>query len=207
MFSRLLATRKSVIEDRIGDIFEQRHDLSIIVHQTNLYHIFGSGIASEIKKRYPYAYAADCKTTKGDRDKLGSFTLGYDVKLMGPDIINLYSQDGISATHRTTHYAAMGKALFDLERWICDNRHPDDQTVGIPHGIGCGLAGGDWNVVRPIIESAFGNSAIKAVICRLPSKKKEFVKNYLYPCPHHCQHDDTSWCVDADLIIRDRDYP
>jgi hypothetical protein len=87
--------------------------------------------------------------------------------MMRPTIINLYSQDGISATHRTTHYAAMGKALFDLEKFLRAH-DPSDQDVGIPYGMGCGLAGGDWAVVLAIIESAFEKSPVRVVICKKP---------------------------------------
>ncbi len=150
-----------MIQDRVGDIFEQK-DLTHILHQANLYRTFGSGIAKEIKTRFPYAYHVDQLTHHGARSKLGWFTIGEPpMGKSGPTIINLYSQDGISATQRTTHYAAMGKALFDLEEMM----NEEDIVIGIPHGLGCGLAGGDWHVVKAIIWSAFAKSPIKVVVC------------------------------------------
>jgi len=161
-----------MIEDRIGDIFAQK-DLSHIVHQANLYRTFGSGIAKEVKARFPYAFQVDQITGHGDRSKLGWFTVGCPPEGSGlPFVVNLYSQAGISATQRTTHYAAMGKALFDLEE-ILSPGDPEDPiyVVGIPHGLGCGLAGGDWKIVRAIIESAFAESPVRVVICQLPATR------------------------------------
>lgn len=156
-----------MIENRIGDIFAQK-DLTHIVHQANLYCTFGSGIAAEIKVRYPYAFEVDRVTHKGARSKLGWFTVGRPPEGSAlPFVVNLYSQDGISATQRTTHYAAMGKALFDLEEILrSDDLEGEKRVVGIPHGLGCGLAGGDWEVVRAIIESAFAKSLARVVICQ-----------------------------------------
>lgn len=148
-----------MIEQRAGDIFEQK-DIDYIIHQCNLFWTFGSGIAAEIKKRFPWAYEADCKTVYGSKSKLGWFSIA-EGKV---GIVNIYSQNGISATHRQTNYAAMGKALFDLEGMYNENK----VVFGIPFGIGCGLGGGDWKVVRPIIESAFGESPVRVVICKLP---------------------------------------
>lgn len=155
-----------MIKERVGDIFEQK-DLTHIVHQANLFCTFNSGIAAEIKKRYPYAYHVDCQTHKGARSKLGWFTIGCSPEKSGlPFVINLYSQGGTSATQRITHYAAMGKALFDLEEILRDPDLKDQKyVVGIPRGLGCGLAGGDWAVVRAIIDSAFGKSSVRVVIC------------------------------------------
>ena len=154
-----------MIEFRTGDIFSQP-DITRIVHQANLYHTIGSGIAAVIKKRFPYALEVDKLTHRGARSKLGWFTVAFPPEGQKlPVIINLYSQDGISATQRTTHYAAMGKAFFDLDECLNDEK---DLVLGIPYGIGCGLGGGDWAVVLPIIESVFEKSPVRVVVCKLP---------------------------------------
>jgi O-acetyl-ADP-ribose deacetylase (regulator of RNase III) len=45
-----------------------------IIHQANCFNTMGSGIACQIRQRYPEAYEADCKTISGDRSKLGKFS-------------------------------------------------------------------------------------------------------------------------------------
>ncbi len=170
-----------MIEERRGDIFEQA-DLTHIAHQVNLFHTFGSGIAKEIKERFPYAYEADCATRHGDRQKLGLYKMAYHkddiwnwvpgfkpVTTKFPVIINVYSQDGIGGQDRQTNYAAMGAALLQLERELQAMASMGNASkLGIPHNIGCGLANGEWTVVRPIIESAFAKSPITVVVCRKP---------------------------------------
>lgn len=161
-----------MIEHRVGDLLEQL-DLDFIAHQCNLYHTFGSGIARQIREKFPWAYAADCAYTKGDRSRLGTYSLGIAPR--PPETIeavfNLYCQDGVSATHRTTDYDAMGKVLFSVERFLKEIKEKfhypeDDLFLGVPYKMGCGLAGGDWDIVLPIMEMVFADSPVTLVICR-----------------------------------------
>ena len=46
----------------------------VIVHGCNCQCQMGAGIAKTIKTLFPEVYAADCATTKGSREKLGSFS-------------------------------------------------------------------------------------------------------------------------------------
>jgi O-acetyl-ADP-ribose deacetylase (regulator of RNase III) len=160
-----------VIEHRVGDIFEQK-DLTHIAHQANLFHTFGSGIAKEIKERYLRAYEADKRTIYGDRLKLGQYSQSSHPERRGepnfPTIVNIYSQDGIGGQDRQTNYAALGSALLQLERELQGLYAMSGGKVklGIPHRIGCGLANGDWKVVRAVIESAFGASPVPVIICK-----------------------------------------
>ena len=40
----------------------------------------------------------------------------------------------------------------------------ENLSVAIPYNIGCGLAGGDWNVVYEIIYKLFKNTDINCVL-------------------------------------------
>lgn len=141
-----------------GSIFDSK-EVTHIIHQANLYHTFGSGIAAEIKKRFPEAYEADKLTTKGDKKRLGTFSFA---KSKGITIVNLYSQNGIGGTDRRTDYVALLAGLEKIREWVpTTHKNP---VVGIPYKIGCGLANGDWNIVRPIIEGTFSKIHYKVVI-------------------------------------------
>ena len=51
--------------------------------------------------------------------------------------------------------------------------------MGIPYGLGCGLAGGDWNVVYNIINDVFydcDDNYLHIYICKLPERRKEELK-------------------------------
>lgn len=141
-----------------GSIFDST-EVTHIIHQANLYHTFGSGIAAEIKRRFPEAYDADKLTIYGDKKRLGTFSFA---KSKGITIVNLYSQDGIGGKDRRTDYVSMLVGLEAIREWVpATHKTP---VVGIPFKIGCGLANGDWNIVRPIIEGTFSKVPYKVII-------------------------------------------
>jgi len=59
-----------------GDLLQlaDEGNFDAIAHGCNCYCVMGIGLAKQIKKKYPEAYAADLKTTPGDRSKLGNYT-------------------------------------------------------------------------------------------------------------------------------------
>ena len=134
---------------------------NIIVHQTNCLGIMGGGIALQVKKLYPNVYneySNLCKDYKENPSQL----LGYTQFVKTPDdriIANCFGQLGIGATVQT-HYMALAMSLASVYRKAIQ----ENLSVAIPYNIGCGLAGGDWNIVYKIIEDIFAKSSIKCVI-------------------------------------------
>jgi O-acetyl-ADP-ribose deacetylase (regulator of RNase III) len=155
-----------MIEYRTGDLLEQP-DLTHMMHQCNLYNTFGSGLAAVIRKKHPEAFEADCETTYGDMEKLGSWSSA--ILKNGQVMINLYAQIGLDAKHRTTSYDAMVASLTALE--ISLATAPTPVVLGIPYKMGCGLAGGSWKIVKSIIEDVFEKSSVKVVICQREQDK------------------------------------
>jgi len=151
-----------MITNRQGNVLRQ-NDINVILHQCNLMHTFGSGIAREIKMLYPEAYEADKKTIFNDPNKLGTYSYAFSYNTM---IINMYSQVGISSSHRMTSYDHMVHAMNtiknDLEKNIFGVVPPI--VLGMPYKIGCGLANGNWKIVNSIIESVFEDAAFDVVI-------------------------------------------
>ena len=136
---------------------------NVIVHQANLYHTFGAGIAKQIKQVYPEAYEADLKTPKGDKAKLGTFS--YAKTKDGKFVVNLYSQDGIGGKDRRTSYDAMVTGFEAIHKKLV--RSDRKWILGIPYGIGAGLANGNWNIIEAIINSIFQESDLSVYICHL----------------------------------------
>lgn len=128
-----------------GDIFENMHNFDVLIHGCNCFCTMGAGIAKIIKQKFPSAYDADCSTIKGDKDKLGSFTVVYDLN-HDVEIVNAYTQ---------YHYNSNNTDLFDYEAWtsICRqlNRIYRNGIVAMPK-IGAGLAGGDWSKISEIVK-------------------------------------------------------
>lgn len=47
------------------------------------------------------------------------------------------------------------KGVFESVVWTTSSLC--GYSIAIPYGIGCGLAGGEWRVVRPMIDEIFQN--------------------------------------------------
>ncbi len=151
-----------MIIEKKGNLLEAG-DVDVICHCCNLFHTFGAGIALQIKKKFPEAYAADCATKHGDVAKLG--TNSYAVVEGGVLVANCYAMKGIGTHIRQVDYEALISCFENLKKKIKDSTTHFD-SIGIPHGMGCGLAGGDFRIVRAILESVFDKSGIDIYIYR-----------------------------------------
>jgi O-acetyl-ADP-ribose deacetylase (regulator of RNase III) len=136
-----------------GNIIDLAEDgtFNFILQGCNCFHTMGSGLAKEINRRIPNALKVDKENSKyGDESKLGTFTyVNVDSKYT---LINCYIQHryGRDSHHRYVEYGSIRSCLKEIKNHfnIYDIKNP---RIGIPL-IGCGLAGGDWNVVKKIIE-------------------------------------------------------
>lgn len=127
------------------------------VHGCNCMHAMGSGIAGEAARRYPEIPEADREqTVRGDETKLGSFSFVTVPSLEDPgltfEVFNGYTQ-------RAPSYDSSDVFAYDKLPELCQAisesvAECENYTLGIPR-IGAGLAGGDWNRIRKIIEDTF----------------------------------------------------
>lgn len=137
-----------------GDLLEAKED--IIVHQVNAIGVMGAGIALQIKKKHPNVFKEYTQLVNSVKDK--SDLMGYCqiVAVEGRDIsnmkyvANIYGQLGIGRNKKQTDYNALSKSLEELFKFARVNR----LSVALPYNIGCGLAGGDWDIVSKIISDA-----------------------------------------------------
>jgi len=137
-----------------GDLIKlaKQGNFDIIAHGCNCFNTMSAGIAKQIKEEIPEAYEADNKTMKGDIDKLGNYSAAWvnnDLhRIFG--VINCYTQYHYGKNHTD------GKEnTFDYEAFTLCMRKINHQfhsiRIGMPL-IGSGLAGGDWNKIKKIIE-------------------------------------------------------
>lgn len=162
-----------MIEERDGDIFKQQ-DLDVIAHQANCFCTFGAGIAAVIANLFPEAAAADKQTKHGDKTKMGTFSSAVitrgDRKFI---IANVYSQYGASTQSRQTEYDHLVNGLEKVRDAMKVSSGDLPAKIGLPYGLGSDLAGGNWKIVKAIVESVFENEPnITCVICRLPGSKE-----------------------------------
>ena len=118
---------------------------NIIVQGCNCYNTMGSGIAREIRQRYPEAYEVDLQTEKGDIMKLGNWT-AYDTGAF--KIINAYTQYGFNAGGTTADLFEYTSFKLILQKLLYVYGKRD---FGLPR-IGQGLAGGDPERIMAMIE-------------------------------------------------------
>lgn len=130
----------------------QNGEIEVLVHGCNCFKTMGAGVALETKKAFPQAYEDDLSTVYGDYNKLGTIgisRISFDpVKI----VINAYTQYNYGNTERMVDYDALRLCM----RKIKHNNTLSTRKIGMPK-IGCGLAGGDWNVVSKIVEEELGD--------------------------------------------------
>jgi O-acetyl-ADP-ribose deacetylase (regulator of RNase III) len=126
-------------------------------HQVNLRGVMGAGIAGQIRRQWPTAYACYQAAIRTRQLALGDI-LPVEV-LPGRWVVHLAGQIGVDRG-RQTDYAALAHALGALAAWA----QARSCRVGLPYGLGCGLAGGDWRIVAALIA----RHCPAAVLYRLP---------------------------------------
>ena len=150
------------MKEIIGDLVKQAEQFDLIAHQCNCFCNMGSGIAPQIKAKFPEAYQKDLETTYGDIDKLGTISFTQNSK---PIIINLYGQYKYTRHEIDTNYDALRSCFKEIKKNFSGLK------MGFPKFIGCGLAGGDWNIVSQIIEEELQGEDVTLVEWDKSSKK------------------------------------
>lgn len=134
-----------------------------IAHGANCQNTMKSGIAPAICKVWPGAREADQSTIKGSEKKLGRYSF-YFSERHDLFVANLYTQfhwNGRKRGVRDLDYEALYKCFCLLEenyQGVNSNR-----PLGIPM-IGAGLAGGDWDAIRLLINLATPRLPIEVVM-------------------------------------------
>ncbi len=133
-----------------GDLIKLALDgkFDIIVHGCNCFCAMGAGIALQIRQTFPKAYEADRETKSGDKNKLGKYSWALINNGDGPLIVvNGYTQFHYTGKRVLADYKAIEELFAHLKTDFPGKR------FGYPK-IGAGLAGGDWDIIRKIIDNA-----------------------------------------------------
>ncbi|AGJ71550.1 hypothetical protein Lw1_gp142 [Escherichia phage Lw1] len=124
-----------------------RRDVHLI-HGCNCFCNMGAGIAKEVKKKIPGAFRMDAMTLKGNQKKLGRNSV-Y-VQEDGRMVFNAYTQFKFWGAGPQVDYDAI-RSCFESaveSARACPERYPL---------IGAGLAGGDWERIKDIINDSTGD--------------------------------------------------
>ncbi len=121
-------------------------EFEVIIHGCNCFCTMGAGIARAIKENFPEAFAADCLTAEGDRGKLGTFSSAFICRNnLELTIVNAYTQFHWGGPGIKVDYEALRSIIQSIKQSYHGKR------IGYPK-IGAGLAGGDWQIIAPIID-------------------------------------------------------
>ena len=147
---------------KTGDLLDAPVDY--ICHQVNCQGRMGSGIAKQIKERWPIVYEQYMAGYNEHRKKVeelcGQWESQIDVSevLLGhlqqvkvsdkQTVINMFAQqyygyDGKRYTSYDAFWACLGGIAASV---------PKGSTIGFPWQIGCGLGGANWEVIMTMIE-------------------------------------------------------
>ena len=125
-----------------------------ICHQVNCQGVMNSGIAKQIREKWPEVYTQYLKKyVNAD---------GYSDKLLGEiqhvpvsnlkTVINMFAQENYGYDgHRYTSYDAFWNCLNLIKQTV-----PKGKTIGFPKKIGCDRGGANWPVILEMITEVLG---------------------------------------------------
>lgn len=155
-----------------GDLIQLAKDANfdVIAHGCNCFCKQKSGIAFQMAKWFgtdePMKFNRERKEYRGDINKLGNIESysyfmkpNYKARL---DVVNCYSQYRYGTNHpdgqrNPIDYQALQLCLRKI------NYTFKGKKIGLPK-IGCGLAGGDWSVVKELIMAELTDCDVTVVI-------------------------------------------
>lgn len=140
-------------------------DRNIIVQQVNCKGVMGAGLALQLtwrfkhlKKEYQSYRNRMLEGSLAEKDLLG---LVNPVKVGNHKyVVNIFGQvdirRGQSDNRVFTDTAALMNGIQIVKKVATERGY----SVAIPTYIGCGLAGGDWKEIKPLIEAVFEGSDV-----------------------------------------------
>lgn len=143
-----------MVEIQQGNLFEA--DANVIVHQVNCMGVMGSGLALQVKNRYPKVfsqYSSLCKSYPPE-NLLGSAFIAE----VAPDryVANVFGQKNFGWTEQFTDLKALKSGLETVAEFAKENRY----MVALPYLIGCCRGGGKWTEVLVVIEEVFSDQNV-----------------------------------------------
>lgn len=133
------------ISGNILVLFGNPQNQCLIVHQVNAdpNNYTPKGLSKEVFDAYPYANIYN-----------GTIRVPGTI-IISRQIVNLVGQKHRSKANKTDDTSEMRlgwfiSGLHQLRDVVITHKVPQ---VAFPYGIGCGLAGGDWNLYRQLIDA------------------------------------------------------
>ena len=137
----------------------------IIAHQVNCQGVMGSGVAKQIKDRYPDCFTAYKNSVEKSHALLGDICWWTNGKV---SIANMFAQYKYGYDKKKYTCVKSFKDCVDLLKSAAVK---SSRNVAMPYNIGCCRGGADWNTeIYPILEEAFKDAPITLELWRLDDK-------------------------------------
>lgn len=134
-----------------GDLLDAKVDC--ILHQCNCESLTAKGLAYSIFKKYSYSHVYSKKYIR----KPGTCILCKSTNTKHPFVANLFGQfnrgkPSNNSTNNDTYKQRKEWFKESLNDFVLKAKDKNIKTLGFPKGIGCGLAGGNWNDYLEMIQ-------------------------------------------------------
>lgn len=136
-----------MLEYKKGNIFLT--DATIISHGCNCLGAFNAGIAKQIRHLFPSAYNAYIQKNNSEGWKLGDVQM-VEIPEQRRIIANCATQYGYGYSSKQNIFVDYDAIAVVFKTLVCYSEE-HNMKIAMPR-IGCGLAGGDWNIVDRILE-------------------------------------------------------
>lgn len=124
-----------------------------ICHQVNCQGVMGSGVAKQIREKYPQVfekYKALCDQYAGRRGELLGQIQGIRVN-ENTAVINIFGQFDYGRSKSVyTDISALKSGCKEIADHV-----KIGSTIAMPYRIGCGLGNGDWGAVLDMLTEVF----------------------------------------------------
>jgi O-acetyl-ADP-ribose deacetylase (regulator of RNase III) len=157
--------RRGAIEYVVGDATQPvGPGPKVLAHVCNDEGKWGKGFVVPLGRRWPHVREAYFAWRRGDVAGAPPFELGQ-VQFVEAEpglwVANMIGQHGVLARDGVppVRYAAIRQALERVAAFACEHV----AAVHMPR-IGCGLAGGTWDAVGPIVEQTLCDSGVNVTV-------------------------------------------
>jgi O-acetyl-ADP-ribose deacetylase (regulator of RNase III) len=163
-----------IVQEERGNlltVFQSRY-LSAIAHGCNCVWHMGGGIAKAIVEAWPEVALVDELHASAADNPLGGYSV---VPVPEGIVVNLYTQIGPGRVpvglerniqRALRRFSGAWEKSGALRRYISA-----DRPLGVPR-IGCGLAGGSWDTIGPVVHEASGAMPVVVIDGTTPFFKK-----------------------------------
>lgn len=146
-----------MIEIITGDLFTT--DAQMICHQTNCLGVMGSGVAFQVKEKYPMVYEYYKQRCNLN---LPEDLMGYSQIIKVEDnkwIVNMFAQRNFGYNKRHTNYESFYNCLEKIDAFIeaFSPNKDNNFSIAFPYNIGCDRGGASWNIIYEMINVVLGS--------------------------------------------------